>query len=103
MFHKLRTAHWYYMRIFNTEPHENLLQNMETIGRNSFMPSVKVCHWPNFHEIPNLQQLIKYSYNEFHENPANSLVTDARSHTNGWTDKMWTPHEVFFSYFVKNT
>lgn len=80
MFHKLRTAHQYYMRIFNTEPHENRSRNMETIGRNSFMPSVKYkCHWPNFHETQTAQQLVKYSCNEFHENPANSLVTDARS------------------------
>jgi hypothetical protein len=29
------------------------------------------------------QQLIKYSCNEFHENAANSLVTDARSQMDG--------------------
>jgi hypothetical protein len=53
---------------------------METIGRKSFMPSVKYkCHWPNFHEIQTCSTTRKVLLNEFHENPVNSLVIDARS------------------------
>ena len=49
------------------------------------MPSVKYVTGPIFMKFKLAQQLIKYSCNEFHGNPANSLDTDARSQVDGQT------------------
>ena len=76
------------MEALYTEIHLNPLINIKGTGRNSFTLSIKcdVTKPPIFSKATLFRQLFVKKPEEYHENPTNVLVADARSQIERQTD-----------------
>jgi hypothetical protein len=71
---KLTAANWHYAEIYSyTKFHSDRSRNVESTGQNlNYAVYVKhVCHCEGFQETRQL--LVKNSYTEFHDDPADGL------------------------------